>query len=101
MIFTTGSLLFVDCRCDPRQLGETYVHVPDDVNCKSTLHSIGIKNGLVCYNGTAAGSIAIYHCLKSDLTLERIASVRVCQLNGKWNGTVHYCHFMACNITSK
>ena len=48
-----------------------------------------ISGGVVCYNGTTAGSRAVYTCTAGyDLVGNE---ARVCQSDGNWNGSIPEC----------
>lgn len=79
--------------CDPQQLSDgTYALSSNNAGCGAPLHSIGIKNGIACYTGVDAGSTAFHSCSNCDSGA--ISSVRTCQLNGTWSGTMPQCECM-------
>lgn len=91
MLYYTG--------CNPSVLGAGASFIYDKIMCQPPLitHYFGIKNGIVCYTGTAIGSTAYYYCLSCDHTkLANRISKRTCMENGNWNGTAPQCK---CNYT--
>ena len=76
----------------------THAPLSDDSRCRAPLHSLSIKNGIVCYTGVDTGSIAFYSCSNCDSGA--IISVRTCQLNGNWNGTVPQCDCNSLNTNN-
>ena len=48
-----------------------------------------ISDGVVCYNGTTAGSVAVYTCNNGFLLVGN--EVRVCMNEGNWNGSIPQC----------
>ena len=82
--------------CDPQQLSDG-AHAPgpvlsDNTGCGAPLSSISTMNGVICYTGVDTGSTAFYSCSKCNSGA--ISSVRTCQLNGTWNGSVPHCECM-------
>ena len=53
------------------------------------VNSSSISGGVVCYNGTTAGSRAVYICNNGLVLMGNEA--RVCQNDGNWNGTIPQC----------
>ena len=68
------------------QMG-TSLTCPEIVNGSS----ISPGTGVVCYNGTSVGSIAIYSYICNNDTSQRNETTRVCQSNGTWNGSIPSC----------
>ena len=60
-----------------------------DERCVGLQNSAQFTGGVVCYSGVTPGSIAVYVC-NSTLHLEGL-SLRKCQSNGNWSGTVPQC----------
>ena len=52
-------------------------------------NSSSISGGVVCYNGTTAGSRAVYICNDAFVLMGNEA--RVCQRDGSWNGSIPQC----------
>ena len=52
-------------------------------------NTLPIPSGVVCYNGTTAGSEAVYVC--DDGFHQDGAATRVCQSGGVWNGSIPQC----------
>ena len=55
---------------------------------------LGIDNGIVCYNGTNVGSIAVYSCLSTSCHLTESSYetfIRMCKEDRKWSGTIPHC----------
>ena len=59
-----------------------------DPRCTDRGSVISITGGVVCYNGTNAGSRAVYIC---DNNTQRINVTRVCGVDGIWNGSILSC----------
>ena len=65
------------------------------------LSNVSILDGVVCYNGTTEGSMAVYIC--NNITQPNEV-IRVCQSDGTWNGSISSCpgiihtsiHFKVC-----
>ena len=53
------------------------------------VNSLPICNGVVCYNGTTALSEAVYICDDNFYPIGE--ATRVCQNDGKWNGSIPQC----------
>ena len=53
------------------------------------VNSLSISDGVVCYNGTTMGSMAVYICNDGFLLVGNEA--RVCQSDGNWNGRAPQC----------
>ena len=53
------------------------------------MNSSSISGGVVCYNGTTAGSRAVYICIDGFFLVG--VEARVCQSDGNWNGSVPQC----------
>ena len=53
------------------------------------VNSLTISDGVVCYNGTTAGSMAIYICNDGFALVG--GEPRVCQSDGMWNGSIPQC----------
>ena len=53
------------------------------------VNSSSIPDGVVCYNGTTAGSMAVYICNDGYILMGKVA--RVCQNGGNWNGSIPIC----------
>ena len=58
------------------------------------VNSSSISGGVVCYNGTTAGSMAVYIC-DDFLLMEGDEVTRVCQKDGIWNGSIPQCNSKA------
>jgi len=76
--------------CKARDLGSLSGTEQD--KCRWSEGVAIIKNGVVCYTGTATGSLAYYFCDEGyELNVLRGAIVnprvnpRVCQQNGQWS----------------
>ena len=54
------------------------------------VNSSSISGGMVCYNGTTAGSRADYIC-NDGFVLDGNKATRVCQSDGNWNGSIPRC----------
>ena len=54
------------------------------------MNSSSISGGVVCYNGTTAGSRAVYIC-NDGFVLMEANETRVCQSDGMWNGSIPRC----------
>ena len=55
---------------------------------------LGIDNGIVCYNGTNVGSIAVYSCLSTSCHFTESSYetfIRMCKEDRKWSGTIPHC----------
>ena len=76
--------------CTSSQLGDGAI-LPDGVQCGSPLLSTGIRNGVVCYTGTGIGSTAFHHCFNCGYDVGSNNTVRTCQSNGMWSGTIPHC----------
>ena len=63
----------------------------DPARCadRGFVNSSSISGGVVCYNGTPAGSLAVYICDNGFLLMGNEA--RVCQIEGRWNGSIPQC----------
>ena len=62
------------------------------------VNSLPICNGVVCYNGTTATSEAVYICDDNFYPIGE--ATRVCQNDGKWNGSIPQC-IMSPGIVAK
>ena len=62
----------IDLRCADRGFG----------------NSSSIFDGVVCYNGTTTGSLAVYICSVDNQT---VTAIRVCGADGIWNGSIPSC----------
>ena len=62
---------------------------PERCADRGFVNSSSISDGLVCYNGTAAGSRAVYVCNDGFILMGN--EIRVCQSNGNWNGSIPWC----------
>ena len=62
-----------------------------DPECTNQGFSDGssFSGGVICYNGTIAGSTAFYICDDGFVLVGNEA--RVCQSNGSWNGRTPQC----------
>ena len=58
---------------------------------KGYVNSSHFSGGVVCYNGTAVGSKALYICNDGFVPMEGGATTRVCQSDGSWNGSIPQC----------
>ena len=65
--------------------------LPDDISCGAPFHSLGIKNGMVCFGSVDVGATALYYCSSCDRGEIRNPSVRICSPNGTWNGSIPEC----------
>ena len=61
----------------------------DDERCVGLQNRAQFTGGVVCYSGVTTGSLAVYVC-NSTHHLEGL-SLRECQRNGNWSGTVPQC----------
>lgn len=84
------SFTYVYTGCDSQELSDG-VLLPSNVSCGAPLHSLGIKNGIVCYSSIDVGATAIYSCSSCYFGTVLGPSVRICQPNGSWNGTIPQC----------
>jgi len=62
------------------------------------VNSSSISGGAVCYNGTTAGSLAVYFCNDDFVLIGNEA--RVCLGDGNWNGSIPQCVRMESGIVS-
>ena len=76
--------------CDPQHLSDG-TPLQDGTSCGAPYHSLGIENGIICYNGIDAGATALYICSSSTSTSISSPSVRTCMPNGTWSGSVLHC----------
>lgn len=78
--------------CDVTDLGITIQGGTVDPRCtdRGFVRGSSISGGVVCYNGTGAGSIVVYTCNASLNQVEN-ETTRVCQSNGTWSGNVLEC----------
>ena len=53
---------------------------------------LAVSNGMVCYNGTTAGSVATYTC-DNGYTLMGTAE-RTCRSDGRWEGSIPSCEII-------
>lgn len=65
---------FIDQRCSPDDTG-----------------SIRISHGVICYNGTTAGSVATHICDVGYQVPPGESDHRMCLVNGNWEGDVLIC----------
>ena len=75
--------------CNVTDLGnvtQTEIEYP---MCRSSVSSVSISGGAVCYNGTTVGSKAVYICNDGLILMGNEA--RVCQGDGNWNGSIPRC----------
>ena len=80
---------YIGCKSD--ELGDGTA-LADDVQCSQLLFTVGIRDGFVCYSGTAIGSTAMYHCFKCGYNDPAHAQfTRTCLSNGTWSGTTPQC----------
>ena len=77
--------------CNLVNLGITTRSETVDPRCtdKGFVSSSSISGGVVCYNGTTAGSRAVYICNVGFVLMGNKA--RVCQRDGSWNGSIPQC----------
>ena len=75
--------------CNPQQLSDDRDMVASDVTmgCGAALHTLGTRNGIVCYDNIDVGASAVYSCSCDS----RVISIRTCLLNGSWSGTIPQC----------
>ena len=84
--------------CDPQQLSDNTL-LPTGVSCSAPLYSLGIRNGIVCYNNIDTGAIAFYSCFNCDSQVSFTSVMaRVCLPNGQWNGSIPQCECGMCSI---
>ena len=57
--------------------------------CENSVSSTSISGGAVCLNGTTVGSTAVYVCSDGYDLMGNEA--RVCQKDGRWNGSTPQC----------
>ena len=90
-VFCTG--------CDPQQLSDG-TSLPTSVRCSAPLHSLGIRNGIVCYNSIDAEALAFYSCFNCDsqVTFSHLTA-RVCLPTGRWNGSIPQCECGMYNVS--
>ena len=53
-------------------------------------NSLSIPDGVVCYNGTTIGSVAVHICNDGFILMGGEAT-RVCQSDANWNGSTPHC----------
>ena len=70
----------------------------NDVMCDAPFNSIGIKDGIVCFEDTNVGSSALQYCINCGFRRISGMSVRTCLSNGTWSGSSPYCD---CSYQSK
>ena len=83
--------MYAECTAtDLTDLGTTMQNGTVDQRCQNMNfeNSSSITNGVVCYNGTTEGSIALYIC---DNITQQNEVTRVCQSDGTWTGTIPSC----------
>ena len=57
--------------------------------CENSVSNVSISGGAVCLNGTTVGSRAVYVCSDGYNLMGNEA--RVCQRDGRWNGSNPQC----------
>jgi len=62
---------------------------PASCTDRRLVNSFSISGGVVCYNGTTAGSRAVYICSVGFVLMGNEA--RICQSDGIWNGSIPQC----------
>ena len=82
-------ILISHAGCNSQQLSDDRGTVASDVTmgCGAALHTLGIRNGFVCYDNIDVGATAVYSCSCDS----RVLSIRTCLLNGSWSGTIPQC----------
>lgn len=88
-LYRAQSKLCFQLECDPLLLGNGSLH-PNSMLCDVPNQSVGIENGIGCYNGTTTGSTAFYQCLNCHSDFND--SVRTCLEDGSWNGSIPQCN---------
>ena len=81
----TNFAILAGCALADLGVGET---IPDE-RCVGLQNSAQFTGGVVCYSGVTPGSLAVYVC-NSTHRLEG-PSLRECQSNGNWSGSVPQC----------
>ena len=51
---------------------------------------LSIPNGIVCYDGTIAGSVATYECDNAYTLMG--TTQRMCRSDGRWKGSIPSCN---------
>ena len=66
----------------------------DRIECRKNERAALIPDGVVCYSGTATGSLAYTACDKGyqlDSSPEGVTTPRECSQNGNWSGSQPRC----------
>ena len=92
----TNTSSSVTVSCSPTDLSYRTVLDPRSSNMVmcgvKSFYPLGIKNGIVCYNGTDVGAIAVYSCLGCHFRESSYETfIRMCKEDGKWSGTIPQC----------
>ena len=74
--------------CTPNDLGGPRSGQLDG-RCSDSGNSVGVPNGVACYDGSSTGAEAVYLC-NDGYQLEGEGR-RLCQMDGMWNGSVPTC----------
>jgi len=79
--------------CSGEALTQDQRGIGNSTRCadRGLTNNLFISGGVVCYNGTTIGSIAVYICNDGFVLLEGDEATRVCQSDANWNGSIPQC----------